>query len=129
MFIIYDYRWYDEGLYFAFLQRQNESVYDPYYSIKEDIYKTPENADTDAILVRYSLSLSCPSGETTDMGISREVGMGIVHYVKAKLAEDSGDMKMYQWHYNRFLYYVNTHNRNMKAAPPRKVMPSAEALR
>jgi hypothetical protein len=113
----YDYRWYQEGLYFAFLQRQQESIYDPYYSVREDIYKTPANSDSNAILVRYTLSLTAPADETTDLGIARELGMAVVHYVKAKLYEDK-DPKMYQWHYNRFLYYTSVHNRNVKAAPP-----------
>ncbi len=119
----YDYRWYPEGRNIAILQRQQESIYDPYYSIREDVYKTPSNADTNAILLRYTLSVTAPTSETTDMDISRDLGMGIVHYVKAKMSEDKGDIKMYQWHYNRFLYYVNVHNRNVKGSPPSIAMP------
>jgi hypothetical protein len=113
----YDYRWYQEGLYFAFLQRQQESIYDPYYSVREDIYKTPANSDSNAILVRYTLSLSAPASETTDLGIARELGMGVVHYVKSKLLEDK-DLNLSRWHYNKFLYYCNVYNRNVKGAPP-----------
>ena len=119
----YDYRWYQEGRNIAILQRQQESIYDPYYSVREDIYKTPQTADSSAILLRYTVSVTAPALETTDMGVSREIAMGVVHYVKAKLIEDK-DPKMYQWHYNKFLYYVTRHNQNMKGIPPSLVMPA-----
>ena len=124
MFTTYDYRWYQEGRYLAILQRQQESIYDPYYSIREDIYKTPGTADSSAILLRHTVVVTTPASETTDLGVSREIAMGIVHYVKAKLSEDKGDPKMYQWHYNRFLYYITRHNQNVKGIPPSRVMPS-----
>ncbi len=119
----YDYRWYQEGRNIAILQRQQESIYDPYYSVREDIYKTPGTADSSAILLRYTVSVTAPVSETADMGVSREIAMGVVHYVKAKLREDT-DSKMYQWHYNKFLYYVTRHNQNRKGIPPSLVMPA-----
>ena len=118
----YDYRWYTEGRYFAFLQRQMESVYEPYYTVREDIYRTPFTADSSAILVRYTVPVTVPASETADLGVSREIAMGLVHYVKAKLLEDK-DKRMYQWHYNRFLYYVERHNKNVKGKPPALAMP------
>jgi len=117
----YDYRWYQEGRYLAIVQRQQESIYDPYYSIREDIYRTPFTSDSSAILLRYTVSVTAPSDETTDLGVSREIAMGLVHYVKYKLLEDK-DPKMAQWNYNKFLYYTERHNKNVKGKPPVKVM-------
>jgi hypothetical protein len=119
----YDYRWYQEGRYLAFVQRQQESIYDPYYSVREDIYRTPFTSDSSAILVRYTVPVTVPTAETTDLGVSREIAMGLVHYVKYKLLEDK-DANMARWHYNKFLYYVERHNKNYKGKPPIRVMPA-----
>jgi hypothetical protein len=94
----YDYRWYQEGRYLAFVQRQQESIYDPYYSVREDIYRTPFTSDSSAILVRYTVPVTVPTAETTDLGVSREIAMGLVHYVKYKLLEDYWKTRMLIWH-------------------------------
>ena len=128
MFITYDYRYYIEGRYIAILQRQQESIYDPYYDVREDVYKTPTEDDDEGILLRYTVSQSASTSETTDLGISRDLALGIVHYVKARLAEERGDMRMREWHYNRFLYYTSKHNSNVKGSPPSMVMVNSAGV-
>jgi len=103
MFTIYDYRWYVEGKYLALLQFNDDSM-----------FTTPENAQTNAILVRYTKAKTVPTLETTDLGISGDLGTAVTHYVKYKMLEDTQDERQRQWHWNKFLYYVQLHNKNLK---------------
>lgn len=120
---LYDYRWHVDGRYLAILQRAVDSVYDPYVTLEDDLFLTPQNADSEAILVRHTASVSVPEDVTTDMGISRELFLAVVHYIKSKLVEDS-DVRMYEWHRKKFHYYVERHNFNLKGNPPSTVMPN-----
>lgn len=116
---IYDYRWYSEGRYIAILQGAIDTIYD---FLEDDLFLTPTSADTDAILLRHTVSVTAPSDETTDLGISRELAMAIVHYVKSKLVEDT-DKRMNQWHYNKFLGFIQRHNMNHKTPDSSRAMP------
>jgi len=118
---IYDYRYYIEGRYLAILQRALDSVYDPYLTLDDDLFLTPQNADTDAILIRHTVHVAAPTDATTDMGISYELAQAVVHYVKAKFAEDV-DKRMYNWHMNKFYEMVEAHNTNLNG--PKRAMPN-----
>jgi hypothetical protein len=129
MFTLYDYRWYNEGKYIAFLQREVDSIYNPYLTASDDVFVTPETAQTDAILVRYTVSVTVPTSETTDFGVSREIGMALEHYVKYRMKEDT-DINMSKYHYRKFRELIFRHMRNLKGATGAKVIPSGvEALK
>jgi hypothetical protein len=117
MLAIYDYRWYDDGGKFAFVQRRRDYIFSPYITYADEIFGTPNASDTNAIVLRYVKKRTAPSDEVTDLGVSRDLAIAIVHYVKYKFLEDNEDKAQRRWHYNRFLYYIQRHNRNIKGQP------------
>ena len=129
MFYTYEYRWYPEGRNFAFLQRKRDNIYNPYVHLRDDIFVTPTVADTGAIIVRYTVAVSAPADVTSDLGVSEDIAMGVVHYVKYKLLEDGGDTRKRDWHYRRFLYYINKHNKNLKGEPTKTIPDGVEVVK
>lgn len=123
---IYDYRWYTEGRYLAILQRTLGSVYDPYFRI-EDLYVTPSEADSSAIYVRYTVTITTPTDEESDLGVTGELGKAIVYYVKARLAEENEDDKGALKNMNRFYYYISREMNNRRGTI-RIVMPSGAGV-
>jgi len=98
----YDYRYYIDGRYLGILQRSLDLVYDPYVTLDEDIYVTPTVSDSSAILVRFTVRSTLPTSETSDLGLSRNLEHAVVWYVRAKLAEESGDLDRYSYCMNKF---------------------------
>jgi hypothetical protein len=117
MATFYDYRYDIDGDKIALLQRTQEIIYDPHVDYGDEIYVTPTVADSSAILLKYTVTIAAPGDEQTDIGVSRYLGLAIVHYVKAKAVEDS-DIRLYEWNMNKFRYYVQR-ERNSKLGSPR----------
>ena len=124
----YDYKYYIEGRYLAILQRAEDLQYDPYLTVVSNLYKTPESSQLSGIMLRYTETVTAPTDEVTDIGVTRDLALGLVHYVKYRMYSDK-DLKMATWNYNKFLYYVAKHNSNIKGTPPLRVMPSYGSLR
>lgn len=119
---VYDYRYYIDGRYIAILQRSTDSVFDPYITMDEDLFETPSEADSSAIYVRYSVTYARPTNEEADLGVVGLLSLALVHYVKARLAEDSGDERKQEKQYNQFLKYVEKERLNRRGGIP-VVMP------
>jgi len=89
----YDYRYHIDGRKIALLQRNKDVIYDPYVDFDEDIYTTPDTADTNAILIRYTTRGGVPTDETSSLGLSRNLSLAVIEYVKAKLLEENNNIK------------------------------------
>lgn len=122
MATVYDYRYYIDGTKIAILQRQWDSIYDPFLSVTDDLYETPTNSDSSAIYIRYTISRSVPDNTTDVLPVSKTLSRAIVHYVKAMLAEEKDDLRMNRYHMNRFQYFVSRHQNNLKT-PGRVILP------
>src|SRR3972149_796988 len=106
MSTLYDYRWHQEGRYIAILQRSIDSVYDPYLSLADDLFITPSVSDSSAVYLRYTVTQTAPSSETVDLGLSQNLSLAVVHYVKARLAEEKEDFKWQFYHTSQFYKYL-----------------------
>lgn len=122
MATLYDYRWYNDGRYLAILQRQTDSVYDPYLSLNDDLFATPETDDSSAIYVRYTVTQTAPNSETDDDGLPLDLSLAVVHYIKARLAEENGDEGRQMINMKEFYKYLSR-NQNNKKGGPRVVSP------
>lgn len=122
MATLYDYRWYNDGRYLAILQRQTDSVYDPYLSLADDLFATPENSDSSAIYVRYTVTQTAPTAETADDGLPLDLSLAVVEYLKSNLAAEAGDDQKQLKHRSEF-YRLLGRNQFNKKGGPRVVMP------
>jgi len=102
----YDYRYAIDGRKLVILQRTREILYDPHVITSDQIFVTPTVADSSAIMLKYTVTINAPADEESEIGVSRYLAQGIVHYVKAKLVEDT-DRRLYEWNMRKFYYYVN----------------------
>lgn len=118
---IYAYRYYIDGRYLAILQNRTTNVFP---TLNEDIFVTPTIADSSAIYVRYTIGISAPTDENSNLEVNDTLGEGLVHYVKFKFAEDSGDERAQRYHYNKFLYFINREISNRRGNNVSISMPS-----
>lgn len=119
----YSYRWYNEGRYLAILQENLDLAYTPYIDRGHGIYVTPTVSDTSAIYLRYSVAITGPTNEEDDINVSGPLLRAIEYYVRAKLAEDRDDMRMYRHFKNKFYQYLERKVRNKMGTEARVVMP------
>jgi hypothetical protein len=103
---VYDYRYYIEGRKLAILQRSIDSIYDPYLTLREDLFETPSIADSSAIYVRYTAVVSTPSDEEASLDVSGKLPLAMVYYIKSRLAEDANDERSQVRNYNKFLELI-----------------------
>lgn len=110
---VYDYLYYIEGDNIAVLQRTNNAIYSPDIYYIDDIYATPENADSDAILIEYSKTPAIPTAATDTLDVDYKTALAIVDYVKYRLRQDEGDEKRGEFYRREFLRRI-TENRNQR---------------
>jgi len=106
----YDYRYFVDGRHIAILQNAQDITYDPYIDYGDEIYVTPTQSDSSGILLKYTVTISAPLDEETSIGVDRFLARAIVHYVKAKMVEDT-DLRMYQFNMNKFHELVQRQRR------------------
>jgi hypothetical protein len=106
----YDYRYYIDGRNIAILQDAQDIFYDPYIDYGDRMYVTPESSDSSGIMLRYTVSITAPTDEQTDIGVDRFLARAIVHYVKAKMLEDT-DPRMSEWNMKQFKTLVQRQRR------------------
>jgi hypothetical protein len=123
MATIYDYRYYIDGRSLVILQRSIESIYDPYLSLKEDLFVSPSVADSSAVAIRFTVPPSDPTDENSTLDIGENLALAIVEYVKSKVAEDNGNDDRAQNYMNKFYSKVAQYANSRKGAP-RIIMPA-----
>jgi len=93
------YAYYIEGNKLAIIQKDStSSTVDNEYNM----YKSPTESVTDGIEVQYSYTPTAPTDEGSSLDITRYQANAIVYYVKAKLAEDTGDMEQREYFLREF---------------------------
>jgi hypothetical protein len=112
---LYDYRYYIEGAYIAILQRHLSTSEDP-YAATEDWFVTPTVADTTAIYLRFTKALTLPTDETSDLGLSKDLAMACLYYVKARLAEDQNP-RLADKYMSEFYKYVSRERQRTQPDP------------
>lgn len=105
-----DYRYFIDGRKLAILQKKisSESVE------REEIFLRPSEDDSSAIYIRYTVNVSAPADENTELSVSRELSEAIVNYVKSKLLDDAGEEKKALYYMNKFYTMVSRHRTNIK---------------
>ena len=82
------------------------------------MYKSPTEAVTDGIELQYAYNPS-PPGDEGDIveGITRYQANAIVYYVKAKLAEDMGDIEKREFFMREFRRQLEKGSSALKGGP------------
>ena len=121
----YDYRYFVDGRQLAILQKKisSESL------TREEIFIRPTYADSSAVYIRYTVSVSAPSDENTEISASRELSEAIVYYVKSKLLEDAGEEKKALFYMNKFYTMVSRHRSNIKGPGSQVMVAYSGAIR
>lgn len=103
----YDYKYYIDGRKIAILQKLTDTSQNPRILVDGDYYGNPQSADTSAIYLRYTVSQSAPTSENDELSVNANLAMAILHYVKARYAEESmNDIKANRYHMNEFYKYI-----------------------
>ena len=121
MSTIYEYAYYIDGRKIAILSKGSSSTYvnDTNLTLL-DIWVTPENDDSDAIMLEYTSKISAPTSETESINVNEYLTLAIEDYVRFKLSmdkynstSDARDLKNAQTFYGRFRNKIweNEHNK------------------
>ena len=106
-----EYVWFrDIKNYISFLSIQTDSV------TGESAWKTPDAADTSAIIVKYTSNNITIADETTDLdtlGFSRNQQEAIIHWVMSRLKESS-DPNFSIYHKRQFNIRLEQDKKNKK---------------
>ena len=93
------YAYYMKGNNLALIQRdKSSSTADNEYGM----YKSPTEAVVDGIDVQYAYTPTAPTDESSTIDVTRYQANAIVYYLKAKLAEDAGDMEQREYFLREF---------------------------
>jgi len=93
------YAYYIKGNKLALIQVDNTlSTSDDEYGQ----YKSPTEAVTDGIKLEYAYVADTISDEDSDVSLTRHQANAVVYYVKAKLAEDAGEMELREYFLREF---------------------------
>jgi len=128
--VVYDYRYYINGRYIDILQRCTDGVYDPYLSLSDELFVTPENADSNAIYLRWTKLPNIPANENSDIDLSEPLAIACVHYIRSKLLSEDDDnpnnAQLAQMEMNKFHTRVQRYMSTRKGRG-RKAMPTESA--
>jgi len=123
---VYGYKYYIDGQNIAILQNYNTSLF-PLDT--RTVYKTPSIDDSSAIYLRYTVTPAAPTSVNSDLGLSKELSLAVVYYVKSRLAEDNEDMRSRDFFYNKFLTYIHRHQNNKRGSARISIPSGITALR
>ena len=92
----YDYAYYKEGDdYIAILQKGTIATYNIGTATGiNDVFLTPSVSDSSAIMLEYTYEISKPTTETDTIDVNDTVALALVDYVKYRLAQNEGNVKM-----------------------------------
>ena len=127
MATLYDYSYYIDGRYLAILQKGSSTSYDPDSIHTVDMYVTPENDQSDAIMLVYVKGPTNPTAESDDISVNKTLEYAVLDYVRFRIAEDAGNEKVADKYYGKFLARVSRENDNRKGQP-RKVIPTGPGV-
>lgn len=114
--LLNDYRFFINGNTISILQRRVDETYRLYKFDIDALYVTPTVNDTDAIYVRYTKENDIPNSETDDLGISHNLSLAVVHYIKYRLLEDR-DPRLSSYNYRMFLKLLQRERNNRTSKP------------
>tara|TARA_Y100000310_G_scaffold73408_1_gene69542 strand:- start:817 stop:1188 length:372 start_codon:yes stop_codon:yes gene_type:complete len=108
------YAYYIKGNKLALIQvDESASTSDNEYGM----YKSPTEAVTDGIELQYAHTPSPPGNEGDDIGLMRYQSIAVVYFVKAKLAEDTGDMEQREFFMREFRRQLEKGSSALKGGP------------
>lgn len=120
---VYDYKYYIRGRQIALLQRQVDSVYDPFITSSELVYETPSNDDPVAIRIECTIKPTAPSDETGTIDLPSMLFKAVEDYIKARIAEDNNEFQLSDRYIKEFYRKIGIHRQNMSGGFP-TIMPS-----
>lgn len=111
----YEYRYYIDGRQIAILQRLTDTAENPRILIDGEYFGVPQTADSSAIYLYYTVKVGEPLVETDTLSLNDTLSMAVLHYVKARVAEESTrDMRAYQFHMNEFHRLIQKESENRR---------------
>jgi hypothetical protein len=127
----YDYAYYKEGDdYIAILQKGTIATYNLSTATGvNDVFLTPTVDDSDAIMLEYVYEISEPTTETDSIDLTNMKALALVDYVKFRLAQEQGDVKMALYWHQEFRKRLCLNSRNFKAVPSICIPRGVTALR
>jgi len=107
------YKYYLSGRYIGILS----------YDEEEGLYLTPDEDETSAIMLEYTLAAASVTVETDSIDIDDSLARAIVYYVKMRLAEDMGREDFARLYKAKFYYYVQRSQNNKTGVDARVSIP------
>ncbi len=111
MSTFYDYRYMIDGDKIIFLQNSAAITNNPYLT-QTSVFLTPTISDSSAIYLQYTITISGPTDENSDLGLPTTIENAVLQYVKAQLAEERGDEIASTIHMRKFYRLLEKAKRN-----------------
>ena len=127
MATLYLYKWLINGRKLEILQQGSSTSYDPNTVTTNNMWLTPENSQTDGILIDYVYSGTQPTAESDTIDVDAPLALALVDYVRFRMAEDEGKEKIAHRFYGKFLARVGVEADN-RLGLPRKIIPTGTAV-
>ncbi len=125
---VYDYKYYIHGRQIAILQRQTNTLYDPYFQYDHYVWETPDSTQLNGIQIVCTKKPTAPTDETGSIDLSETLFLALADYVKSRLLEDAGDDGRSAKYLNRFYEKIEDHQSNLRGSQAR-IMPGDQSLR
>ena len=119
------YAWHIDGRKIAILKKYLTSTDGV---TVDNTWRTPDVAESQAIMFEYTVKISAPTTETSEIDVNDYLALAIVDYVKYRLAEDEGDYLKARIHYKQFKIKMNEDEDNKRGGPV-VVAPARFSLR
>ena len=81
-------------------------------------YVTPVSDNTNGILLRYVAQYSLPSSMSSQVVSDHDLFIAIVEFVKARMFEDSGDLRRATYYRNKFYEKAAKYKKKNRVGPP-----------
>lgn len=96
------YGYFTEGDKLVILTKRYDTYTNPYQKLPQNVWILPTEDETLGVLINYKYMPVIPSDENDTLDLSRSLCLAVVHYIKMRFAEDSGDMGFVVFHRGKF---------------------------
>lgn len=128
-----EYAYYLRGRDIAIVESQVDTVITDNRITKKEEYKSPKTTVADGMFLEYVAVPKAKDGgaitdESDDIDLSEYLAKALVNYVKGRMAEDAGDMKLKLYWDKEFKKIIERYESN-RLVGPRIISSGFHAIR